>query len=88
MKTLSVTEASKSLGEFVKRVHSRKETFTIVRLGVPYACLVPASGLGCSSHELAAELTKADLPTEEKRALGAAVRKGRKVFKPLRNPWG
>jgi len=88
MKTLSVTEAAKSFSEFVNRVHSRKESFTIVKLGVPYARLVPASVSGCSSHELAADLAKAALPTEDRRALAAAVRKGRNALKPLRNPWG
>lgn len=88
MKTLSVTEASKNFSEVVRQVHARKESFTIVKLGVPYAHLVPASVPGCSSHELAADLAKANLPVEERRSLAAAVRKGRNALKALRNPWG
>lgn len=88
MKTLSVTEASRSFSECVNRVHSRKESFAIVKLGVPYALLVPASAPGCNSHELAEDLAPASLPAEDRRALAAAVRKGRKTLKPLRNPWG
>jgi len=88
MKTLSVTEASRSFSECVNRVYSRKESFAIVKLGVPYALLVPASAPGCNSHELAEDLAKADLCAEDRRDLTAAVRKGRKALKPLKNPWG
>ena len=88
MKTLSVTEASKSFSDCVNRVYSRKETFAIVKLGVPYALLVPASTEGCNSHELADDLAHADLPAEDRRDLAAAVRKGRKALKSLKTPWG
>lgn len=87
MKTLSVTEASRSFCECVNRVYARKETFAIVKLGVPYALLVPASPAGCSSHELADDLAGAALPAEDRRQLAAAVRKGRKTLKSLQNPW-
>lgn len=88
MKTLSMTEASRSFSECVNRVYSRKETFAIVQLGVPYALLVPASPEGCNSHELADDLVNADVPAEDRRDLAAAVRKGRKALKPLKNPRG
>ena len=88
MKTLSVTEASKTLSECVNRVYSRKESFAIVKLGVPYALLVPASAPGCNTHELADDLAQAVLATGDRRAFAAAVRKGRKALKPLKNPWG
>ncbi len=88
MKTLSVTEASRSFGDWVNRVYSRKESFAIVKLGVPYALLVPAMAPGCNSHELAADLASAKLPAEDRRNLAAAIRKGHKTLKPLKNPWG
>ena len=88
MKTLSVTEASRSFRDCVNRVYSRKETFAIVKLGVPYALLVPALPEGCNSHELADDLAQADLPAEDRRELAAAVRKGRKALKSLKHPWG
>jgi len=88
MKALSVTEVSKSFSECVNRVYSRRETFAIVKLGVPYALLVPPSPATCNSHELADDLARAALPAEERRELAAAVRKGRKAFKSLKNPWG
>ena len=88
MKTLSITEASRSFSECVNRVYSRKETFAIVKLVIPYAILVPASPAACNSHELAEDLAKTELPAEERRALAVAVRKGRKALKHLKNPWG
>jgi antitoxin (DNA-binding transcriptional repressor) of toxin-antitoxin stability system len=88
MKTLSVTEAYRSFSECLSRVYSRKESFAIVRLGIPYALLVPASPRGCNSHELADDLAGADWPAEDRQALAAVVRKGRKALKALKNPWG
>ena len=88
MKTLSVTKAARSFSKCVNRVYSRKETFAIVKLGVPYALLVPASPAGCNSHELADDLAKADLPAEDRRDLATAVRRGRNALKSLKNPWG
>jgi prevent-host-death family protein len=87
MKTLSVTEASRSFSECVDRVYARKETYAIVKLGVPYALLVPAAK-GCNSHELADDLAGAGLPAEDRRELAAGVRKGRKALRSLKNPWG
>lgn len=88
MKTLSVTEASRSLRECVNRVYSRKETFAIVKLGVPYALPVPPSTPRCNSHELADVLAHASLPVADRRDLATTLRKGRKALKSLSNPWG
>ena len=88
MKTLSMTEASKSFSECVNRVYSRKESFAIVKLGVPYALLVPASGPVCTSHELADDWGEAELSGEDRRTWAITLRKGRKTVKPLKNPWG
>jgi hypothetical protein len=88
MKRLSVTGTSRSSSDWVYRVYSRKESLAIVKLGVPYALLVPAAAPGCNSHELAADLASASLPAEDRRNLAAAIRKGRKALKPLKNPWG
>ena len=64
------------------------ESFAIAKFGVPYALLVPATETGCNSHELAADLAGANLPAEDRRNLAAAIRKGRRALKPLKNPWG
>ena len=87
MKTLTVTEAAKNLSHCLKRVYFEHESYELVKNGVPYARLVPANGASCNSHELADDLEKAELSAEDRLALGSAVRKGRKTFKPLRNPW-
>ena len=87
MKTLGVTEASRSFSECVSRVYSRKETFAILKLGVPHALLVPASTPGCNSHELAEDLANATWSAGDRADLAAAVRKGRKALKSLKNPW-
>ena len=88
MKTLSVSEASRSLSKCADRVYTRKESFAIVKLGVPYALLVPATTPGCNSHELAEHLAKADLSADDRRDFAAALRKGRGALKSLKNPWG
>ena len=88
MKTLSVAEASKSLNACVNRVYARRESFAIVKLGVPRALLVPAEASGCNTHELADDLAKTDLSAADRRSYGAAVRKGRKGLITLKNPWG
>ena len=88
MKTLTVREASRSLGECVDRVRSGKESYAIVKLGVPCALLVPVSSPGCNSHELADLLGQAGLAAGDARAFAKTVRKGRTAVQPLRNPWG
>jgi antitoxin (DNA-binding transcriptional repressor) of toxin-antitoxin stability system len=87
MRTLSLTEAARSLSACVNRVYARQETLAIVKLGVPYALLVPVSPAGCTSHELADDLADAMLPRADRRELAPAVRKGRKMLKSLKNPW-
>ena len=87
MKTLSVAEAAKNLSHCVKCVYLEHESYELVKNGVPYARLVPANGATCNSHELAEDLEKAELSAEDRRALGSAVRRGRKTLKRLRNPW-
>ena len=87
MKTLTVAEAAKKLGGCVKLVYSRHESFELVRNGVPHAHLVPVNACGCNTHELADDLAEAQILTEDRRALGFEIRKGRKQFKPLKNPW-
>ena len=86
--TLSVREASRSLGKCVDRVRSRNESYAIVKLDVPCALLVPVSSPGCNSHELADLLGQAGLAAGDGRALAKTVRQGRKALRLLRNPWG
>ena len=88
MKTLEALEVAEHFTNFLNQVHSSHASFRIVKRGVPYGYLVPAMERGCNSHELAADLADAELAAVDRRALGAAIRKGRKALKPLKNPWG
>ena len=53
-----------------------------------FAYLVPASEAACNSHGFADDLAGAQNKPEAARATAAAIRRGRKVLKPLKNPWG
>ena len=88
MKILEAVEVAEHFSNFLDQVHSLHASFRIVKQGVPYGYLVPAMEHGCNSHELAADLAHAELAVVERRALGAAIRKGRKALKPLKNPRG
>ena len=84
-------EANKAAENFTKclsEVLARQVSFKIVKEGVACAYLVPAGEHKCDSHELAEDLASAELSEEDRRALGAALRRGRKALKPLKNPWG
>jgi hypothetical protein len=88
MKTLQADKAAGNFTKFLSRVLNDQESFQIVKKGVPCAYLVPAGGGKCNSHEFAADVADAGLSIADRRALAAAVRKGRKTLKPLENPWG
>jgi hypothetical protein len=88
MKMLSLTQASKSFSDCLERVYSQKESFAITKLGILYAMLVSAPPAACNSHELADDLAKSNMSQRERCAFGAALEKGRKMLKPLKNPWG
>ena len=88
MKTLTVTAAAKNLADCLQRVYRQHESFELVKDGIPYAHLLPVNGAGCSTHELADDLTDAELSFADRRALASAVRDGRKQLRPLKNPWG
>ncbi len=72
---------------FLGRVVSRQESYEIVKEGVPCAYLVPAGERKCNSRELADDIAGAELAAEDRRALWSAIRRGRRVLKPLNNPW-
>ena len=88
MKTLEADKATGNFAKFLTRVLHDEESFQIVKQGVPCAYLVPAGGSKCNSHEFAADLAEAALSLQDRRTFAAAVRKGRKTLKPLKNPWG
>ena len=88
MKTLEAAKAAENFTRFLSQVRLHQESFKIVREGVPCAYLIPAGELGCNSHEFAEDLASGEITIEDRRAIAAAVRRGRKALKPLKNPWG
>ncbi len=88
MKTVEADKAAENFTRFLSRVLARQESVAIVKEGVPCAYLVPAGEQKCDSHEFAEDIASAELTDEDRRALAAAVRRGRKALKPLKNPWG
>jgi antitoxin (DNA-binding transcriptional repressor) of toxin-antitoxin stability system len=88
VKTLTVAEAARNLDTWLKVVRDEHESYELVKGGVPYARLVPVKGESCSSRDLAEDLAGTKLGLEDRREMGAAVRKGRKQLKSLRSPWG
>lgn len=88
MKTLDASQISAQFAKFLDEVHSLHTSFRIVKDGVPYGYLVPATDPGGNSHELAEDLEETELSAEERREFAATIKNGRKALEPLRNPWG
>jgi len=87
MRTLDAAEIGESFPRFLRRVVSRRESFEIVKEGVPCAYLLPARALQTSSHELAEDLAGVELAAADRHALAAAIRRGRQALKSPKNPW-
>jgi len=87
VKTLTVTKAAKNLPDCLERVYYHHESYELVKNGVPYAHLVPANRVNCNTHELANDVDEAESSGPDRRTLASAVRKGRKILRPLKNPW-
>jgi hypothetical protein len=88
MKTLEAAKAAGNFTRFLSQVLLHQESFQIVKGGVPCAYLIPTGERGCNSHEFAADLASAELTAQDRQALAAALHRGRKALKPLKNPWG
>jgi uncharacterized membrane protein len=88
MKTLEAAKAADEFPRFLDRVFLHRESFKIVKKGVPFAYLIPAGERVGNSHQLADDLANNRLPAEERRAFATALRRGRKTLKPVINPWG
>jgi hypothetical protein len=88
MKTLEAARAAHEFTKVLREVHLRQESFKIVKKGVTFAYLLPASEAACDSHGFADDIARAEIEPGEKRAVSAAIRRGQKILKPLPNPWG
>lgn len=87
MKSLEAAAAEECFVTLLEKVHVHGESFTILKKGIPYAQLVPATDLRCDSHQFAQDLSEEPLEAKERRAMGEGLRKSRKSLKPLANPW-
>ena len=84
---MDAAKMAESFPTCLGRVISRRESFEIMKEGVPCAYLVPAATNKSDSHQLADDLGSVELAAADRRALASAVSKGRKALKPLKNPW-
>jgi prevent-host-death family protein len=86
MKSFSIAEASNNLKRWVDRVCRKGESYEVVEKGVPCARLVPVPRI-CTAHEFAQDLGNATLDPKDEAAYSSTIRKGRKLLKPIKNPW-
>lgn len=87
MKTMDAAKMAESFPTCLGRVVSRRESFEIVKEGIPCAYLVPATTRQSSSHQVAEDIAGVELSPADRHALSSALSTGRKAFKPLKNPW-
>jgi antitoxin (DNA-binding transcriptional repressor) of toxin-antitoxin stability system len=87
MKTMDAAKMAESFPTCLGRVVSRRESFEIVKEGIPCAYLVPAATRQSNSHQVAEDIAGVELSLAERRALSSAIFAGRKALKLLKNPW-
>jgi antitoxin (DNA-binding transcriptional repressor) of toxin-antitoxin stability system len=85
--TISVTEAARNFADFVNRAHCQRQSFVLLKNGVPVARLVPVGELVCRGSDLAEALAGIELTPAEARAWQRDLKTARKMFKPPRDPW-
>jgi PHD/YefM family antitoxin component YafN of YafNO toxin-antitoxin module len=88
MKTVEANKAAGNFTKFLSQVHTHQKSIAILLEGVPCAYLIPAGDPNCDSHGFADDLAGNELANEDRRGMTAAVRRGRKALKPLKNPRG
>lgn len=85
--TISVTEAARNFADCVNRSHYQNTTFLLLKNGVPFARLSPATAPVCTGRQLAAAVAKFKLTDEESQAWQQDLRAARKKLKPPRDRW-
>jgi antitoxin (DNA-binding transcriptional repressor) of toxin-antitoxin stability system len=84
---ISVTEASRNFADCVNRVHYQKQTFVLLKNGVPFARLIPAGEPVCRGRDLADALAKVTLTDAQARAWQRDLKTARKKLKAPRDRW-
>lgn len=76
---IGVTKAARNFADCISRVRYENVTFVLLRHGKIVANLGPGSKKVCNGRDLAAALTKIDLPKIEARAWVRELRSARKA---------
>ena len=84
---ISVTEAARNFADCVNKAHYQGQSFVLLKNGVPFARLIPASASTSTGKELAAALAEVELSPEEARAWLRDLKAARKKLKAPRDKW-
>lgn len=87
IKIINVTEAARNFADCVNRAYYQRQSFVLVKNGVPVAQLIPALKPPCRGSELAEALAAVELPEAEARAWQRDLKKGRKKLKAPTDKW-
>ena len=83
---LSVTEAARKFADCVNRAHYQRQSFLLLKNGVPVARIVPAAK-SCSGPALAEALSRVGLSQAEARKWQQERKAAHKVLAPPANRW-
>ena len=84
---ISVTEAARNFADCVSRAHYQRQTFVLVKNGIPFATLGPAAPPVCHGGDLAEAVTAAALSPEEAQAWQRDLTTARKSVKHPVDRW-
>ncbi len=85
---ITVTEAARHFADYVNRVHTRNESFVLLKKGKPVASLIPQTEKICTGKDLAKALERVELTPKEARAWQKDLAHARKALKSSRSKWG
>ena len=84
---ISVTEAARNFADCINRARYQRQTFVLVKNGVPVATLGPATPPVCRGSDLAAAVAAGGLSPEEAAAWRRDLESARKDIKPPVDRW-
>jgi len=84
---ISVTEAARNFADCVNKAHYQGQSFVLLKNGVPFARLIPASAPANTGKDLAAALREVQLSAEDARAWSRDLKAARKKRKAQRDKW-
>jgi len=83
---LSVTEAARNFADCVNRAHYQRQSFLLLKAGIPVARIVPASK-SCSGPALAAALSRVAPSPAEARKWQQDRKAARRALSPPPDRW-